>query len=185
MIDELQEYLGLVEASRTTTQEEMFSTGNDLSRIYSFSKSPTGGVICSPFGAFTDPYEGLATFAHQTSKDVIALALTASGWGAQFDTEEEAKETRPSENANRESVKLELIVNVSNEFFSRISFPESGHEPLISYSSDEKEEAVAGDLLEAIRAALHFHRLSEEDMKKIYEGFRDLIDKIEEGDITE
>ncbi len=63
MIDELQEYLGLVEASRTTTQEEMFSTGNDLSRIYSFSKSPTGGVICSPFGAFTDPYEGLATFA--------------------------------------------------------------------------------------------------------------------------
>ncbi len=43
------------------------------------------------------------------------------------------------------------------------------------------EEAVAGDLLEAIRASLHFHRLSEEDMKMIYEGFRELIDKIEDG----
>jgi hypothetical protein len=180
MIEELQEYLGLIEVSRNATQEEMFSTGNDLSRIYSFSKSPSGGVICSPFGAFTDPYEGLATFAHQTSKDVIALALTASGWGAQFDTEEEAKETRPSENPNRESVKLELIVNVTNEFFSRVSFPESGHEPIVSYSNDG-EEAVAGDLLEAIRASLHFHRLSEEDMKMIYEGFRELIDKIEDG----
>jgi len=180
MIDELQEYLGLIEVSRNATQEEMFSTGNDLSRIYSFSKSPTGGVICSPFGAFTDPYEGLATFAHQTSKDVIALALTASGWGAQFDTEEEAKETRPSESPSRESVKLELIVNVSNEFFSRVSFPESENDPIISYSNDG-EEAVAGDLLEAIRASLHFHRLSEEDMKMIYEGFRELIDKIEDG----
>jgi hypothetical protein len=184
MIEELQEYLGLIEVSRNATQEEMFSTGNDLSRIYSFAKSPSGGVICSPFGAFTDPYEGLATFAHQTSKEVIALAVTASGWGAQFDTEEEAKETRPSENPNRESVKLELIVNVSNEFFSRVSFPESGHDPIVSYSNDG-EEAVAGDLLEAIRASLHFHRLSEEDMKKIYEGFRELIDKLEDDNSTE
>ena len=180
MIEELQEYLGLIEVSRNATQEEMFSTGNDLSRIYSFVKSPSGGVVCSPFGAFTDPYEGLATFAHQTNKDVVALALTASGWGAQFDTEEEAKETRPSESAGRESVKLELIVNVTNEFFSRVSFPESGHEPIVSYSNDG-EEAVAGDLLEAFRASLHFHRLSENDMKMIYEGFRELIDKIEDG----
>jgi len=181
---DLENCLELIEASRTATQSEMFNEANDLSRIYSFSKSPTGGVICSPFGAFPDPYEGLAMFAHETSKDVIALAVTCSGWGAEG-TGDAPEQIAPSEHPDRESVRLELVVSVSNEWFTRLSFPENQErEDLVSASSTE-DHVVAGDLLEAIRASLHFHRLSEEDMKSIYEGFRKILDDIDEGTTLE
>lgn len=183
MNTDLKSYLELVEASRTRTIEEMFTSANDIPRIYSFTKSPGGDVICSPFGSFTDPYEGLAMFAHQTNKDVVALALTCSGWGAQNDTEEEARAIPPSENPDRESVRLELIVNIRNEFYSRVSFPENSKQPPMETWSPvdgEESEVIAGDLLEAIRASLHFHRLSEDDMKHIFESFRKLLDDIDD-----
>lgn len=149
--------------------EQFHGKTEEVARIYRFvfpSPSTPDSVECSMFGTFADIYEGLEVLSKQTDSTCQGIALTTCGWAVPLDSSGGNIEPNvpPSEHPARRRVSLTLVYNVENACGNVVKFTEGG-----TVIDEGEETASGGQLLDAVRVALHLHRANTEDIQKMIE----------------
>lgn len=159
---------------------ERFTTGDDtVARLYQFRTIiDTDGetkVECSTYGSFPDVYEGLTQFASDTDDKCVGLAVAVCGWASPCDRDENGKPVTeaslpPSQSPDRRRVSLLYVVGVDNRHANLLIFTDTGE--------TDRESDGQGELSDAVRTALHFHRFDNEEIRRAWDRAEEELRRI-------
>jgi hypothetical protein len=161
-MNQIPEPKNLLDMVKTSPQ---FATAtDDFARVYRFVTNQSDEIECQQFGAFPDIYEGLTLLTLTPDTSTVAVAIATQGWAAPATDDSTLNDTAPSERPDRERVSLLAVIDKTNRHHTRVHFVNRGE------THEDSGDDVGGQLLEALRVALHLSSIDPDEASSMIQS---------------